>query len=94
VRFFKTRLAAFPLALVIGGIAIPSVNAQNLENQTGAGPRGTAVAPSTNPSQVEPTPRPPAGMEKSGTPIAHSGDNSREAMSGNAERSGTKPKGP
>jgi hypothetical protein len=39
-------------------------------------------------------PQPPVGMDKSGTPVARSADNSREAMSGNSQRSGTKPKGP
>jgi hypothetical protein len=82
VRFFKTSLAVFPLALVIGGsIVMPSAYAQNSDTKTGAGPRGTAVAPSTNPSQAEPTPKPPVGMEKSGTPVARSADSTREAMS-------------
>jgi hypothetical protein len=94
VRSFRTWLTAIPLALVIGGIVISPINAQNLESKTGAGPRGTAVAPSTNPSQAEPMPQPPVGMDKSGTPVARSADNSREAMSGNSQRSGTKPKGP
>ena len=69
-----------PLALVIGGsMVMPSAYAQNADSKTGVGPRGTKVAPSTNPAQAEVTPNPPVGMEKSGTPVARSADS--EAMS-------------
>jgi len=93
VRLFRISLAALPLALVIGGsMVMPSAYAQNADSKTGAGPRGTAVAPSTNPAQAEATPKPPVGMEKSGTPVARSADTTREAMS--SEQAGGKPKKP
>jgi hypothetical protein len=92
VSIFKKRLAAIPLALMIGGMVMSPVHAQNLEAKTGTGPRGTPAAQSTDPSQAQPSPRPPVGMEKSGTPVARSNDSSREAMSGKPDQMAGKPK--
>jgi hypothetical protein len=65
-------MAVVPLALMICNIAITSAYPQTDESKTGVGPRGTKVAPSTDPSQSgsASTPQPPSGVEKSGTPVA------------------------
>jgi len=73
VSTFRTWLAVIPLSVVIGGLMSPA-HSQS-ESKTGEGPRGTPVAPSTDPSQsgTESAPRPPPGMAKSGTPVANDG---------------------
>jgi hypothetical protein len=92
VNIVKTRLLAIPLALTISGFAVPSAYSQNVDSKTGVGQRGTPVAPSTDPSQAgsTSTPRPPAGLAKSGTPV----EGSKEAMSGKMDQSKVKAKGP
>jgi hypothetical protein len=73
VSIIRTWLAVIPLSLVIGGLMSPAQS--QTESKTGEGPRGTPVAPSTDPSQSgsASTPRPPPGMAKSGTPVANDG---------------------
>jgi hypothetical protein len=72
VSTIRAWLAVIPLSLVIGALLPP---AYSQSDKTGAGPRGTPVAPSTDPSQPgsASTPRPPPGMAKSGTPVAKDG---------------------
>jgi hypothetical protein len=104
VSIFRTRLAAISLALMIGGIVTSPVYAQNLDAKnpdaktldakTGTGPRGTPAAPSTDPAQAQSSTRPPVGMAKSGTPVAGSKENSREAMSGKPDQISGKSKEP
>lgn len=62
VNTILKRLAIVPLALAIGGV-VPAYSQNTTDHgpqgardaaKTGAGPRGTAVGPSTNPA--EPTP--------------------------------------
>ena len=81
----RTWLAVIPLSLVIGGLLSPAYSQS--DSKTGEGPRGTPVAPSTNPSQAgsASTPRPPPGMAKSGTPIAK--DSSEAAATPTAKSS-------
>ena len=81
----RTWLAVIPLSLVIGGLLSPAYSQS--DSKTGEGPRGTPVAPSTNPSQsgAASTPRPPPGMAKSGTPVAE--DNSQAAATPTAKSS-------
>ena len=81
----RTWLAVIPLSLVIGGVLSPAYSQS--DSKTGDGPRGTPVAPSTNPSQSgsASTPRPPPGMAKSGTPIAK--DSSEAAATPTAKSS-------
>jgi hypothetical protein len=75
VSTIRTRLAVIPLALIIGSLISPAY-AQS-ESKTGVGQRGTPAAPSTEPDSAS-TPRPPPGMEKSGTPVSK--DSSEAAM--------------
>jgi hypothetical protein len=72
VSIIRTRLAVIPLALMIGGTAIPAAYSQTDSAKTGVEPRGTKVAPSTEPSQAS-SPRPPSGQDKSGTPVSKEG---------------------
>ena len=76
----RTRLAVIPLALMIGGLILISPAYSQSESKTGVGQRGTPAAPSTEPSQAgsTSTPRPPPGMDKSGTPVSK--DSSEAAM--------------
>jgi hypothetical protein len=85
----RTRLAVIPLALMIGGLISPAYSQS--EAKTGEGPRGTPVAPSTDPSQSgsASTPRPPPGMDKSGTPVAK---DSSDAMKAQPPATATKTK--
>jgi hypothetical protein len=68
VSTIRTRLAVIPLALMIGSLISPAY--PQSESKTGEGPRGTPVAPSTDPSQATSTPQPPPGLAKSGTPVS------------------------
>jgi hypothetical protein len=68
VSTIRTRLAVIPLALMIGSLISPAYSQS--ESKTGEGPRGTPVAPSTDPSQATSTPQPPPGLAKSGTPVS------------------------
>jgi hypothetical protein len=80
-------MLAIPLALMIGGIAVPSAYSQS-ESKTGAGARGTPVAPSTEPSQANAS-RPPPGMEKSGTPVANGSSPSTSQSDHNSRHAGS-----
>jgi hypothetical protein len=75
VRILTTRLSTVLLVLALVGINLPAYS-QNDDAKTGTGPRGTPVAPSTNPSQAgsASTLKSPPGMEKSGTPVSPSTD--------------------
>lgn len=69
---FPRRAALVPLALAAAGLFAPlrvAAAADNAElkpdaSKTGAGPRGTAVGPSTNPAE----PIPPAGSRTGAGP--------------------------
>jgi hypothetical protein len=78
---------AILLALLISGIVVPSAYSQS-ESKTGAGPRGTPVAPSTEPSQAE-APRPPPGMDRSGTPVANGNSQSMSQSDHNSRHAGS-----
>ena len=94
MSIIRTWLAVIPLSLVIGGLLSPAYSQS--DSKTGDGPRGTPVAPSTNPSQSgsASTPRPPPGMAKSGTPIARgqfrsSGDANSEIIRDGQHQTGS-----
>ena len=62
----RTRLAVIPLALMIGSLISPAYSQS--ESKTGEGPRGTPVAPPTDPSQATSAPRPHLGWLRAALP--------------------------
>jgi hypothetical protein len=83
VTSFSRSVLLVSSLFLISCFALPSAYSQS-ESKTGAGPRGTPAGPSIQHSQAD-APKPPPGMEKSGTPVA-------KGSSEPASQPSTKPK--